>query len=66
MVQEGRTVGCSACGGTGKGKGSVIKQTCGQCANGRAPCRECVGGWIKLMKECGDCRGAGLRALADP
>ncbi|HTO03913.1 MAG TPA: hypothetical protein VL069_09440, partial [Opitutus sp.] len=65
MVQEGRTVTCSTCSGTGKGKGSVVKKVCEQCAHGRAPCRECVGGWIKVAKECPECRGAGSRALAD-
>jgi TPR repeat protein len=65
MIQDGRRVGCAACGGNGKGKGSVIKQSCGHCAHGRAPCRECTGGWIKLTKECPECRGVGSRALAD-
>ena len=65
LVQEGRRVGCSTCGGNGKGKGSVIKQTCVLCANGRAPCRECTGGRIKLTKDCPECRGLGSRALAD-
>ncbi len=65
MIQEGRRATCSACAGTGKGKGSEIKQTCVQCAHGRAPCRECVGGRIKLTKECPECHGTGARALAD-
>jgi DnaJ-class molecular chaperone len=66
IVQDGRTASCSACGGTGKGKGSVIKQPCVQCSHGKSPCRECDGGWIKLIKECAACRGVGSRALADP
>lgn len=65
MVQEGRTVTCSACSGTGKGKGSVVKKVCDQCAHGRATCRECVSGWIKVTKDCPECRGVGARALAD-
>ncbi|MEO7598911.1 MAG: hypothetical protein ABIV50_08260 [Opitutus sp.] len=65
IVQEGRNVTCSTCAGTGKGKGSVTKQPCSQCAHGRAPCRECEGGRIKLIKECPECRGVGARALAD-
>jgi hypothetical protein len=66
IVQDGRTSACSACGGTGKGRGSVIKQTCVHCSQGKSPCRECEGGWIKLIKECAECRGIGSRALADP
>lgn len=65
MEQEGRSVACGACSGTGKGKGSVIKQTCPTCAHGRVPCRECTGGRIKVMKECPECHGTGARALAD-
>jgi DnaJ-class molecular chaperone len=65
MVQDGHRISCSACGGTGKGKGSVIKQSCTQCVSGRAPCRECVGGRITLLKECPECHGVGSRALAD-
>jgi hypothetical protein len=65
IVQDGRRASCSACAGTGKGKGSVIKQTCVHCAQGKATCPECAGGWIKLEKECPECRGVGARALAD-
>jgi hypothetical protein len=65
MVQDGRSVTCSTCTGTGKGKGSVTKQPCAQCAHGRAVCRECEGGRIKISKECPECHGVGARALAD-
>lgn len=65
IMQESRRVACSVCAGSGKGKGSVIKQPCGQCSHGRASCRECVSGRIKVTKVCVDCRGVGSRALAD-
>ncbi|MEO6003646.1 MAG: hypothetical protein ABIZ04_05880 [Opitutus sp.] len=65
VIQDGFRALCSACGGTGKGKGSVIKQSCTQCSAGRATCRECVGGRIILSKECPECHGVGSRALAD-
>ncbi len=65
IVQDGQVLSCSACGGTGKGKGSVVKQDCPSCVNGRELCRDCTGGRILLMKECPDCRGTGVRALAD-
>lgn len=65
VVQEGRAVACGACNGTGKGKGSVIKQPCGACAGGRTPCGSCTGGRIQLTKDCVTCRGNGARALAD-
>jgi len=65
VMQDGRLVTCAACGGTGKGKGSVIKQDCTHCNQGRVPCRDCEGGRIKVTKECPDCHGTGARALAD-
>lgn len=65
VQQDGRRYACSTCGGTGKAKSSVTKQTCPHCAQGRAPCRECTGGRIVVMRECPDCHGSGSRALAD-
>ncbi len=65
VVQEGRAVACSACEGTGRGKGSVTKEPCPNCASGRVACRTCEGGRIKVTKECLTCRGSGARALAD-
>src|SRR5690606_16512301 len=44
LVQDGRAVACSACEGTGKGKGSVTKEPCAGCASGRAACRACENG----------------------
>ena len=66
MMQEGRRATCSGCAGTGKGKGSVLKQSCRLCANGKAVCRDGVSGRLKLTKACTACRGIGSRALADP
>lgn len=65
VAQDGRTYACSSCGGTGKAKSSVIKQPCPNCVQGRATCRECVGGRRIVQKECPDCHGRGARALAD-
>lgn len=65
MDHNGKIVACSACAGTGKGKGSVIKKTCPHCASGRVDCRECVDGRINVTKECPDCHGVGTRTLAD-
>jgi TPR repeat protein len=65
MVQDGHVVTCAACGGTGKGKGSVIKKDCAYCVHGRVPCRDCTDGRIIQTKECPDCHGTGLRARAD-
>lgn len=65
IVQNGRAISCSACGGTGKGQGSVIRQDCTACVQGREVCHDCVGGRISLTKECPDCHGTGARALAD-
>jgi len=64
VVQDGRPVSCAGCGGTGKGKGSVIKKDCTACVRGRMKCPECVEGRIPLMKECPDCRGAGTWTMA--
>jgi TPR repeat protein len=66
LTQEGQRASCSSCSGTGKGPGSVVKQTCAHCAHGRSACRECTGGRLKITKECPTCRGDGSRALADP
>jgi hypothetical protein len=65
IEQNGHVVVCSSCGGTGKGKGSVIKQTCVHCSQGRIVCRECTDGRIFVVKECPDCHGVGTRSLAD-
>ncbi len=66
VVQQGRVLTCGTCGGTGKGKGSVIRQTCPACTQGRETCHECGGtGRITLTKDCPDCHGTGVRALAD-
>lgn len=65
IQQEGRQFVCSACGGTGKGKSSVVKQPCPSCTQGRTACRECTGGRIVSLKECPDCHGHGSRALAE-
>lgn len=65
IVQEGRRLACSACGGNGKGKGNVIKQPCTACTQGREPCHDCTGGRIKVTKECPDCHGTGARSLAE-
>jgi TPR repeat protein len=64
-MQEGHRVSCGVCGGSGKGKGSVIKQPCASCSAGRAVCHDCTGGRILVTKECPDCHGVGSRALAD-
>ncbi len=65
MVQDRRVVACSACGGTGKGKGSVIKQDCTHCDHGYVPCSECKNGVITITKECPDCHGHGSWTLID-
>jgi hypothetical protein len=57
-------VTCAACGGTGKGKGSVMKKTCTFCVNGRMTCPDCTNGQIFILKECPDCRGAGHWTMA--
>ena len=64
VVQDGRPVSCATCGGTGKGKGSVIKKECTECSRGRMKCTECADGQIPLIKECPECRGAGTWTLA--
>jgi TPR repeat protein len=65
LVQNGRRLACGACGGTGKGKGSVVRKDCTVCTQGREPCHDCTGGRIRVTKECPDCHGTGARALAD-
>jgi len=64
VLQDGKTVTCAACGGTGKGKGSAMKKTCTFCVNGRMTCPDCTNGRIFILKECPDCRGAGHWTLA--
>ena len=65
VMQDGHAMTCAACGGTGKGKGSVIKKDCVYCVGGRVPCPDCTNRRIVQEKECPDCHGTGLRALAD-
>jgi DnaJ-class molecular chaperone len=65
MVQDRKVVVCAACGGTGKGKGSVIKQDCSHCNHGYIKCTDCVDGVIKVTKECPDCHGKGTWSLVD-
>lgn len=65
IMQDGRLVTCGACGGTGKGKGSVIKKPCAFCVSGQMTCPDCTDGHIYIMKECPDCHGAGHWTMAD-
>lgn len=65
MVQDRKQVACSTCGGSGKGKGSVIKQDCTHCEHGYIRCPDCTGGIISVTKECPDCRGRGSWSLVD-
>jgi DnaJ-class molecular chaperone len=65
VVQEGRVVSCAACGGTGKGKGSVIKKDCAFCSHGQMKCPDCTDGRIKILKECPECHGVGHWTMAD-
>ncbi len=65
MIQGKRVVTCATCSGTGKGKGSVIKQDCTHCEHGYIRCTECTNGQIKDTKECPDCHGRGTWTMAE-
>ena len=65
MVQDHRSVACAACGGTGKGKGNVIKHDCTHCEHGYIRCSDCVGGVQSILKECPDCHGRGQWSWAE-
>jgi hypothetical protein len=65
MMQDRKLVACAACGGSGKGKGSVIKQDCSHCEHGYIRCPDCINGSIKITKECPDCHGHGTWTMAD-
>jgi DnaJ-class molecular chaperone len=64
-MQNRKLVACAACGGTGKGKGNVIKQDCPHCDHGYIRCTECNNGVIKVTKECPDCHGKGTWTWAE-
>ncbi len=64
LVEERKRVTCGTCGGTGKGKGSVIKQDCPHCEGGHIRCQACTAGRVQLTKECAECDGKGAWSLA--
>lgn len=65
VIQDRKPVACSTCGGTGKGKGSVVKQDCTHCEHGYIRCAACDNGVIKVPTECPDCHGRGSWSLVD-
>ena len=65
IMQDRRTVACSTCGGSGKGKGSVVKQDCGHCEEGYIRCSACDNGKIKVPSDCPECHGRGSWSLVD-
>ena len=65
ILQDGKVVMCAACGGTGKGKGNVIKQDCPHCDHGYIRCPDCTDGFVVITKECPDCHGRGTWTLVD-
>lgn len=64
LIEERRRVTCGSCGGTGKGKGSVIKQDCAHCEGGHIRCPACTDGRVQLTKECTECGGKGAWSFA--